>query len=1219
MLVWVAMACVLALTLGVWFLVREADRERSEARCQALAEAIEERIRGRMTGLGEMLQGAAGYMARGSLPTRSEWRDYVERYHLGATYPGIQGMGFIQWIPPGALSTHVAQVRREGFPDYEVTAGNDLPRDPEGFAPVVYLEPLDARNRRALGKDLWSEPLRREALARARDTGEVAVTGKLKLYQETLTDVQAGVLLVAPVYCYGAPVGTVAQRRQALQGWVYYPFRMVDLVRATLKTELQDADLDLYDGSALEPAALLFDAASGRSRNSGPIQDARRLELAGRLWTIVLKPRDAFLAPVGSHRPWEVLLAGGLASLGVGLLLLFMAKAERRAWRLAEQRGTDLLATESRFRAFFEKAPFGMAIMESDTGRFLSVNPRLGEILGRSVADLEGRTFQSVTHPAHVEADTGSVRALVDGVQAEITKEKRYLHADGHEVWVRISLKTLPTAEGEPRRHLAIIEDISEARARDQALLASETRFRSTFDLSPDAITLGRLVDGAILAANPAWCTLTGIPLEEALGHSALALGAWPDPAERQWIMTELQARGRIHNLEVGLCSRDGSQHRVRISATIIEVQGERLILVIGRDVTAEVATQQALLESETRCMFALEGARAGVWDWSAEPSRVETREHYNDRYKTMLGYGPDEDLGSDLADWLGRIHPEDQPGVLEAMEAYQKGQSSTYQLRFRIRRKDGAYIWIESRGLGVAWDAQGRLVRMIGTHIDITDQVDHEAALRASQARFMALVELSPDAVTLMRFADGTYQHLNRAWEVQFGYSRTEALGRTSAELGLFAHPEDRVALFERLSQEGVLPLTTLELIRKDGSRFLAELHCRAVELDGERHFLTVMRDVTAKVGLERAIQASERRFRQVVERATDAIYLHDETGRFLLCNPEASRMTGYAPDELLSMKVIDLDPEYTVHRDKAIWQEMKPAEMVEILSTHQRKSGARFPVEIHLGLLQEQPRQFLAMVRDLSEREQAQTAELRARKAESLVLMAGGVAHDFNNLFQALQGFLDLAWLQARADERIQNSVRLAQGVLQRAVSLSWKMLDFSRGGLFRMEEVDLGAVLQGLQPALQEKLGGTHCLELDIEPTPRVSLQMEKLKQVLEAMLENAVEAMGDTPGRVFIRLYVAFGDERRQPQSGLWPLALPDLPASVCLEIADEGPGVPAEILERICDPFFTTKAPGRGLGLAATVGLLASHRAGFHLFTGPSGGLVLRCHFPPLGL
>jgi len=1094
LLVWVAMGCVLALTLGLWLLVRQADRQRSEARSQALGEAMEGRVRGRLTGLGEMLQGAAGYMARGSLPSRQEWQAYVERYHLGATYPGIQGMGFVQWVPLGALPAHVAQVRREGFPDYDVTAGGDLPRDSVGAAPVVYLEPMDARNRRALGKDLWSEPLRREALAQARDSGEATLTGKLTLYQETQTDVQAGALLLVPVYREGAPTATVAQRRQALQGWVDYAFRMEDLVDAVLKAELRDADLNLYDGSALVPSALLFDMDSGTSRNTGRYQQVCHLELGGRLWTMVIKPRPSFLAPEGSRRPWEVLMWGGLGSLALGLLLLHMVRAERLAWRLADRRGEELLATEARFRAFFEKAPCGMAIVESDTGRFLSVNPCLGEILGRTVEDLEARTFQSVTHPAHVEADTGSVQALADGLQTEVIKEKRYLHADGHEIWARISLKTLPSPVGQPRRHLAIVEDISQARAQDEALRTSETR-----------------------------------------------------------------------------------------------------------------------------CKFALEGAKAGVWDWSAEPSRVGTGEHYNDRYKTMLGYEPDEDLGSDLADWLERIHPEDQRSVLEAMEAYQKGQSSTYQIQFRLKRKDGAHIWIESRGLGVAWDPQGRLIRMIGTHIDITERVNHEAALQASQARFMALVELSPDAVTLLRFADRTYQHLNRAWEAQFGYSRAEALGRTSEELGLYVHPEERVPLFERLSQDEVLPLTTLELLRKDGTRFLAELHCRFLELEGERYVLTVARDVTAKLALERAMQASEQRFRQVVERATDAIYLHDEVGRFLLCNPMASEMTGYAPEELLSMDVMDLDQDYAVQRGKPLWQGLKPAEMVTVLTTHQRKSGARFPVEVHLGLLQEEPRQFLAMVRDLSEQELAQETKLQARKAESLVLMAGGVAHDFNNLFQALQGFLDLAWLQARGDERIQNSVHLAQGVLQRAVNLSWKMLDFSRGGLFRMEEVDLGAVLQGLRPALQEKLGGTHRLELEIEPTPRVSLQVEKLKQVLEAMLENSTEAMGDKPGRILMRLHVAFGVERRHPQSGVWPLALPELPASVCLEIADEGPGVPVDILERICDPFFTTKAPGRGLGLAATVGLLASHRAGFHLFNGPSGGLVLRCHFPPLGL
>ncbi len=125
--------------------------------------------------------------------------------------------------------------------------------------------------------------------------------------------------------------------------------------------------------------------------------------------------------------------------------------------------------------------------------------------------------------------------------------------------------------------------------------------------------------------------------------------------------------------------------------------------------------------------------------------------------------------------------------------------------------------------------------------------------------------------------------------------------------------------------------------------------------------------------------------------------------------------------------------------------------------------------------------------------------------------------------------------------------------------------------------------------------------------------------RLEEVMQALLANAREAAEPLAGRVRVRLFTDFGTDRPGPGSpGTWTLARPDLPATVCLEVADSGPGVAAAILERICDPFFTTHAMGRGLGLASVTGILQGHRAGLHLFNGEQGGLVVRMHFPPGG-
>jgi signal transduction histidine kinase len=188
-----------------------------------------------------------------------------------------------------------------------------------------------------------------------------------------------------------------------------------------------------------------------------------------------------------------------------------------------------------------------------------------------------------------------------------------------------------------------------------------------------------------------------------------------------------------------------------------------------------------------------------------------------------------------------------------------------------------------------------------------------------------------------------------------------------------------------------------------------------------------------------------------------------------------------------------------------------------------------------------------------------------------------------------------------------------------LRKAIGLSWKMLDFSGRGLMRTERVDLETWLPSFLATVHPNLPATFKLDLRCEPVPFIKADRSKLEQVLKAVLDNALEAAGPQGGAVRVRLRVDFGEDRSGPGSpGVWPLERPEFPATVCLEIADDGPGVPAGNLGLICDPFYTTQELGRGLGLAAAVGILSAHRAGLHLLNGPEKGLILRMHFPPGG-
>src|SRR5574338_1318677 len=223
---------------------REQQEEREEARQAQLAgdaNTISLKIRDRIVTYGLVLRGAEALFSTERLVTRRGWQNYVERLSLHRDYPGIQGLGFSRALRPDQVAAHEQAMRAEGVADYRVW--------PEGrrdlISAIAYLEPDTWRNRRALGFDMYSEPVRREAMARARDSGNLALSGKVVLVQDAGEDAQAGVLLYLPLY------GVPTSGPPPFLGWVYSPLRIQDLM-GTLQGEVPGhLRLRSYDGEEL--------------------------------------------------------------------------------------------------------------------------------------------------------------------------------------------------------------------------------------------------------------------------------------------------------------------------------------------------------------------------------------------------------------------------------------------------------------------------------------------------------------------------------------------------------------------------------------------------------------------------------------------------------------------------------------------------------------------------------------------------------------------------------------------------------------------------------------------------------------------------------------------------------------------------------------------------------------------------------------------------------
>lgn len=373
---WVILFISFILTALAWHISDNAVRKRAAERFGFQSQDILSAIAGRMQEYEMVLRAGAGLFNASENVSREDWRKFSEELHLQRYFPGIQGVGFSLMVPAADKAGHVARVRAQGFPDYGIRPGGERPV----YSSIVYLEPFDWRNQRAFGYDMYAEPIRRAAMERARDTGAPAVSGRVTLVQETRQDLQYGFLMYMPVYRRGMPVEAVEQRRAALEGFVYSPFRVRDLMTGILGAGQGGIDFELYDGKAPSPESLLYKHAQNKETRYRPPAGGARLEglhdltIAGRDWSLYVYARPGYLSAMEENQPLMVAVGGVMVDIMLFLVILSLGRQQKRAEHLAGQMTEQLARSEKRYRVLFEQAKAPMLIIDPQDGSIVDTN-----------------------------------------------------------------------------------------------------------------------------------------------------------------------------------------------------------------------------------------------------------------------------------------------------------------------------------------------------------------------------------------------------------------------------------------------------------------------------------------------------------------------------------------------------------------------------------------------------------------------------------------------------------------------------------------------------------------------------------------------------------------------------------------------------------------------------------------------------------------------------
>ncbi len=325
----------LLITYNLWTTASQVAAQASYTTFDFRVRETNERIRQRLGIYEQVLRATAGLFNAVNPVTRDSFRAFVDTLQITTNYPGIQGIGYAEVVPPAKLKQHIDSVRRSGFPDY--TVWPDGKRDI--YTTIIFLEPFSGRNLRAFGYDMFSDPTRHAAMALSRDTGQTAVSGKVILVQEAGREVQAGFLMYLPIFRRGTVNDTQQDRRANLLGWVYSPFRMDDFMRSVNGEKAEDLDIEIYDDTTLSPKTRLYDSAKSDSALDPQhiFRSISRIEAGNHTWTIATTGLRVFEAKMLSDRPLIILQAGISISLLVTLLIWLFLDDRARALQAAEQ------------------------------------------------------------------------------------------------------------------------------------------------------------------------------------------------------------------------------------------------------------------------------------------------------------------------------------------------------------------------------------------------------------------------------------------------------------------------------------------------------------------------------------------------------------------------------------------------------------------------------------------------------------------------------------------------------------------------------------------------------------------------------------------------------------------------------------------------------------------------------------------------------------------
>ncbi|MDO9711531.1 PAS domain-containing protein [Paracraurococcus lichenis] len=918
-----------------------------------------------------------------------------------------------------------------------------------------------------------------------------------------------------------------------------------------------------------------------------------------------------------------------------------------------------LAGSEARLRSVVETAADGILVADAAGGVVLANRAALrifgydddpDGLLGRDLERLMPEA-EAARHGGYLAAHRATGQARAIGVPGRTLMGRR---RDGSEFPIDLSVGSFEV--GGERFFTGVVRDVSQRVTAEAALRESEALLR----LAQEAAGVG-IFECDLATGRTEWSAtmfrLYGLDpagpapgMAPGGGHTALV-----HPGDRGWLgerraamVADPAADLFEHEFRI-LRAETGEERWIAARGEFVRDAAGRARLVRGgqRDITDRRATEAALAASEARFRALAEAIPSLLFETDAEGGAI----YLNPRFTEYTGLPQDALTGDG---WLRILHPEDRARTAEAWTAAIRSGGS-YDIEYRLRRHDGAFRWFLGRAVPVR-DGGGGIARWVGTCTDIEDRRQAEAALRESEARLRIeaeRVDLALRAGAILGTWDWDLPSDRFTVDERFAesFGIDPALGRTGLALEQViatVHPDDlaglRAAIAEVIGRGGAYS-HEYRVRGRDGIYRWIEANGRVDHApDGTPlRFPGVLLDAGQRRAAEERLRENEVRLRLALEAggmgywswdlATDR--LEWDARQFALFGLDPTRGQPSGEEALSTVHPDDL-PGLTaaiesalaagdgvfshefrvVHRGGVRWLAGHGHAVPGPDGRATRMVGLNFDVTARREAEAVLAREAEQLDRLAEERGRA-LAESQARlahasKMEALGRLAGGIAHDFNNVLQAVQGGITLASKRLHSDPAaVQRYLGLAGEAAGRGAAVTGRLLSFARRSELRAEPLAPGPLLAGMAEFLRPAIGPNIAIRVEAAAgLPPMLADRSQLEAVLANLANNARDAMPGGGTLTLAAKAVAVPRKAGSPSG---------LAAGVYVQIlvADEGEGMPPEVLARVSEPFFTTKPEGKGtgLGLAMARGFAEQSGGGLSIDSAPGRGTTVSIWLP----